>query len=187
MQIRTKSLVSWCVLAAAVAAGAAMGQAGPTGTAQEISRKMGMRNINVHDPSTIVQCGDEYYLYATQMPMFHSKDLVNWTRGPSPISGTLPWTVDAVGGRGNNGGGGFWAPDVIKVKDKYLLFVSISSFGVNTSGIGVMSSPTLDPNDPKYKWTDGGMVVRSQTKDDFNCIDPAALLDTDGKLWLSFG
>jgi arabinan endo-1,5-alpha-L-arabinosidase len=188
MKLHARSLL----LLAAVAAAALpllLGQASaPTTSApQTIARQMGMRNINVHDPSTIVKCGNEFYLYATGMSMFHSTDLVTWTSGRGPITGNLPWTIQAIGGRGNNGGGSFWAPDVIKVKDKYLLFLSISSFGVNTSGIGVLSSPTLDPNDPAYRWTDGGMIVRSQTNDDFNCIDPAAMLDTDGKLWMAFG
>ena len=82
---------------------------------------------------------------------------------------------------------GFSGTDLIKVMDKYFLFVSSSAFGVNTSVIGVLSNPTLDPADPAYKWTDGGMIVKSEQKDDFNCIDPTALYDSDGRLWLSFG
>ena len=31
------------------------------------------------------------------------------------------------------------------------------------------------------------MVIRSVEKDDFNCIDPAAMQDIDGRLWLAFG
>jgi len=30
-------------------------------------------------------------------------------------------------------------------------------------------------------------VVQSRENDDFNCIDPCACQDSDGKLWLSFG
>jgi arabinan endo-1,5-alpha-L-arabinosidase len=167
-----------------------MGQAPPAtgGTAlspADVARKMGMRNIRVHDPSTIVKCGDEYYVYATGMPMFHSKDLINWTAGVSPTAGlSLSWPAEVRGGRG---GGGYWAPDVIMVKDKYFIFLSASAFGVNTSGIGVISSPTLNPDDSAYKWSDGGLVVKSETRDEFNCIDPAAFYDTDGKLWLCFG
>jgi arabinan endo-1,5-alpha-L-arabinosidase len=201
MRRHLKSLLPLSLLAAAVVAGIALGQtpatpsaaaAKPAGapdaaTPQEFARKMGMRTPGVHDPSTIVKCGDQFYVYATGMSMFHSPDLVNWQPGPSPITQQLSWTAQAVPGRANTNPGAFWAPDVIKVKDKYLLFMALSAFGVNTSGIGVMSSPTLDPTDPNYKWTDNGLVVMSKTTDDFNCIDPAALYDTDGKLWLSFG
>ncbi len=160
----------------------------PSEASREISRKMGMRNINVHDPSTIVKSGDEYYLYATGMPMFHSKDLFTWERGPSPVTGPLSWTAEAIGPRGRNAGAGsYWAPDVIQVHNKWFLFLSISGFGVNTSGIGVMTNTTLNPNDPAYKWQDGGLVVKSVTADDYNAIDPAAFLDDDGKLWMAFG
>jgi arabinan endo-1,5-alpha-L-arabinosidase len=186
------------LLAAAIAAGIALGQTAPriivsttpntpTGSPQEVARKMGMRGPGVHDPSTIVKCGNEYFLYATGMSMFRSTDLVNWRSGPSPITQQLSWTAQAVPGRANTNPGAFWAPDVIKVKDKYFLFLSLSAFGVNTSGIGVLSSPTLNPDDPAYKWTDGGLVVMSKTSDDYNAIDPGMILDTDGRLWMAFG
>ncbi len=87
-----------------------------------------------------------------------------------------------------NRGANFWAPDVSKIGDRYVLFFSASSFGRNTSAIGVMTNPTLDPADPAYHWTDRGPVVQShEGQDNFNCIDPAAFADKDGKLWLSFG
>lgn len=153
---------------------------------QALLRQSGSRGIGVHDPSTIVKCNDEYWIFFTgrNTPSIHSKDLITWTRGPLANSAPPPWVRDAVP---QNRGNDFWAPDVIKVGNQYMLFFSASSFGKNTSGIGVATSPTLDPNNPTYKWTDGGIVVQSHENDDFNTIDPAAFLDTDGKLWLTFG
>ncbi len=225
MTFHVRSLLTMSVLAATVAVGIALGQAPatPAGgapatgpTPKDIARQMGMRNVGVHDPSTIVKCGNEYYLYPTGASMFHSQDLITWAQGASPTAGLTQswpaaarsgWTPPARGaaaptpapatgtasapapGRGARGGGGgsFWAPDVIKVKDQYFIFLSTSGFGVNNSAIGVISSPTLNPADPNYKFTEGGLIVRSDTRDDFNCIDPAALYDDDGKLWLAFG
>jgi len=154
--------------------------------AQAVLKRMGNRGIMVHDPSTIAKCKDEYWIFITgrNTPSFHSKDLVNWTNGPRANANPPAWVAEAVPA---NRGADFWAPDVIKVGEKYLLFFSASSFGKNTSAIGVASNPTLDPDDPAYKWTDGGIVVQSRENDDFNTIDPAAFLDADGKLWLSFG
>jgi arabinan endo-1,5-alpha-L-arabinosidase len=148
--------------------------------------RLGSRGVGVHDPSTIVKCKDDYWLFYTGggTPSYHSKDLITWERGPQTFTGNLPWVATAVP---RNRGAGFWAPDVIKVGDRYLLFYSASSFGVNTSAIGVASNPTLDPADPAYKWTDGGMVIASTPTEDFNCIDPAAVLDAQGQLWLAFG
>jgi arabinan endo-1,5-alpha-L-arabinosidase len=87
----------------------------------------------------------------------------------------------------NRSGRDFWAPDVIHIDDRYLLCYSASSFGKNTSAIGLVTNPTLDPDDPKYKWTDQGMVIQSSPRDDFNTIDPALFRDSDGSLWMSFG
>jgi arabinan endo-1,5-alpha-L-arabinosidase len=178
-------------LAVIAAAGLLMGQAGAPNpmpaTPQEVARKMGMQHgVTLHDPSTIVKCGDEFWVFATgkMVPSFHSPDLVNWTSG-GPVLADIPeWVPQEVPGFRS---GSFWAPDVIKVKDKYLLFFSASAFGVNTSTIGVISTPTLTRSDPAYKWTDQGKVVTSHTDDDFNAIDPAAILDTDGRLWMAFG
>jgi arabinan endo-1,5-alpha-L-arabinosidase len=153
---------------------------------QALLRQLGSRGIGVHDPSTIVECNDEYWVFFTgrNTPSIHSKDLVTWARGPLANSTPPAWVKEAVP---QNRGNDFWAPDVIKVGNQYLLFFSASSFGKNTSAIGVATNPTLDPNSPAYKWTDGGVVVQSHENDDFNTIDPAGFLDTDGKLWLTFG
>src|ERR1035441_9278297 len=53
------------------------------------------------------------------------------------------------------------------------LYYALSTFGSRNSAIGLATNPTLDPADPKYNWTDEGMVLRSfQDKDDWNAIDP---------------
>jgi arabinan endo-1,5-alpha-L-arabinosidase len=153
---------------------------------QEFLRQMGNRGIYVHDPSTIVHCNDEFWVFYTGQgtPSLRSKDLVHWSRGPRAMATAPTWVHQAVP---LNRGTDFWAPDIIKVRDKYLLFFAVSSFGKNTSAIGVATNPTLDPADPAFRWTDGGIVVQSHEDDDFNTLDPAAFLDTDQKLWLSFG
>jgi arabinan endo-1,5-alpha-L-arabinosidase len=153
---------------------------------QEFLREMGNCGIGVHDPSTIVRCNDEFWIFYTGFgtPSIHSKDLFHWTRGPRANATAPAWVHQAVP---LNRGGDFWAPDIIRVGDKYLLFFAVSSFGKNTSAIGVAINRTLDPVDPKFGWTDGGIAIRSREDDDFNALDPAAFLDTDGKLWLSFG
>jgi arabinan endo-1,5-alpha-L-arabinosidase len=173
---------------------AALAQAPPTTapaetdtpSPQQILHRMGDRGIRVHDPSTIVRCGDEFWVFCTgpNTPSYRSKDLITWTRGALGVANPPAWVRQAVpGNRGND----FWAPDVMRVGEKYLLFFSVSTFGKNTSAIGVASNPTLDPDDPHYQWTDGGIVVQSKVDDDFNTIDPAVFLDTDGRLWLTFG
>jgi len=81
----------------------------------------------------------------------------------------------------------YWAPDVIKVGDRYLLYYSVSSMGKMTSAIGLVTNPTLDPNDPAYQWTDQGVVVQTQDGSGHNAIDPAIFHDKDGSLWMTYG
>jgi arabinan endo-1,5-alpha-L-arabinosidase len=148
--------------------------------------QLGARNIGVHDPSTIVKCKDVYWIFITGggTPSFYSKDLVTWHRGPRTFSEAPSWVAKAVpGNRGMN----FWAPDVMYHNGRYLLYYSVSTFGRNTSAIGLTTNPTLDPNDPDYKWTDQGIVIQCDPNDDFNTIDPAVLTDQEGNLWMTFG
>ena len=81
----------------------------------------------------------------------------------------------------------FWAPDVTEHDGIYYLYYSASSFGDNTSVIGVATNTTLDPDDPGYRWVDRGEVVGSTSADNFNAIDPGVLTAEDGTPWMAFG
>lgn len=148
--------------------------------------RLGSRQMRVHDPSTIVKCGDEYWLFYTGpgVASLHSKDLVKWERGPAVFTNAPAWAAQAVPA---NRWIYYWAPDVVHLGDRYLLYYAVSSFGQNRSAIGLATNPTLDPADPKFRWTDRGIVVQSTNTDNFNTIDPAITQDADGGLWLAFG
>ncbi|UCD49761.1 MAG: arabinan endo-1,5-alpha-L-arabinosidase [Phycisphaerales bacterium] len=141
--------------------------------------------LSIHDPSTIVKCGGEYWLFATgrRIKSFRSKDFKTWTAGPAVLT-TLPaWHKTAVpGNRGH-----LWAPDVIHHDGRYLLYYSVSTWGVRTSAIGLVSNVTLDPNAPDYRWVDQGLVIQSSDDVNFNAIDPGITLGPDGRLWMTFG
>jgi arabinan endo-1,5-alpha-L-arabinosidase len=159
-------------------------------------KKLGSRGVGVHDPSTIVKCKGEYWMFYTGggVPSYHSKDLITWERGPQVITTSPDWLTKVVpprAGRGPGGPGGripsFWAPDVIHLGDRYMVYFSYSAFGKNTSAIALATNPTLDPCDPAYKWTEQGIVIQSDPNDDYNCIDPAVTTDAEGNLWMAFG
>ncbi len=153
--------------------------------AREVAR-LGSRGVRIHDPSTIVKAGDDYWVFATGLGIrsYHSKDLLTWEQGPRVFDDPPAWAHEVVPAfRGNY----LWAPDVIELDHRCWLFYVISTFGKNTSAIGVATNATLDPADARYKWSDQGVVVRSSDLDDFNAIDPAVTLDADDKLWLAFG
>jgi arabinan endo-1,5-alpha-L-arabinosidase len=146
----------------------------------------GNRDVRVHDPSAMVKCRDEYWIFYTGrgIPSYHSRDMVKWDHGPTVFAKAPAWAAQAVP---RNHWMYYWAPDIIHLGDRYLLYYAVSSFGRNDSAIGLATTPTLDPADPGYQWTDQGIIVQSSAKDDFNAIDPAACLDGQGRLWLAFG
>jgi arabinan endo-1,5-alpha-L-arabinosidase len=148
--------------------------------------QVGSRGVRAHDPSTIVRCKSEFWVFYTGrgIPSYHSKDLRNWEPGPRVFTNSPAWVSEAVPGNRNQY---FWAPDIIYFKDRYLLYYSVSTFGKNTSAIGLASNSTLDPNDSNYLWKDEGIVIQSQETNDFNTIDPSVTLDGKGGLWLAFG
>lgn len=144
------------------------------------------RGIVTRDPSTVVKCKDEFWVFYTGpgVPSYHSKDLVKWEPGPQVFQTAPEWVAKTVPEKRDFH---YWAPDIAQVGDRYLLYYSVSTIGKMNSAIGLATNPTLDPNDPRYHWTDRGIVVQSHEGGDFNTIDPSVFLDDDGSLWLAFG
>ena len=139
----------------------------------------------IHDPSTIVRDDGRYYVFSTGRGISgkSSPDLARWENGAPVFSRPPAWTMRAIPGFT----GKFWAPDVIRLNGKFYLYYSVSTFGKQTSAIGLATCPTLDPSAKNHRWTDAGPVITSTTNSAFNTIDPSVLLDGDGKLWLAFG
>lgn len=149
-------------------------------------------DFSLRDPSRIVRCHGRYYVYATghNIQMYSSKDLLHWVKGQDVLAnsdrldGVPQWARDAVPG---NGSSIVWAPDLLYFHRLYHLYYAFSTFGSASSVIGLVTSPTLDPADRNYRWTDAGLVVRSDPGPGCNAIDPCPIYDRAGGLWLSYG
>ncbi|MCA9263197.1 MAG: arabinan endo-1,5-alpha-L-arabinosidase [Planctomycetales bacterium] len=152
---------------------------------QEILTRYGKCDAAVHDPSSIVKCEQQYWFFATGngISTWHSRDLRAWQRGPRVFRTIPAWVTDVVPSQR----GHFWAPDVIHHNDRYWVYYSVSSFGLNTSAIALVSTKTLDPQSPSYVWTDHGIVIQSDGENDYNTIDPAVIATDTGELWMAFG
>jgi arabinan endo-1,5-alpha-L-arabinosidase len=177
---RAKGLALWLAVAGGLSS--LLAEDGAVADLQPAATRL----VRAHDPSTIVKCKDEYWVFCTGrgLPSYHSRDLRTWTSGPRTITNSPPWVATAVP---QNPGLEFWAPDIMQIGDRYLLYFAVSTWGKNTSAIGLATNPTLDTNDSRYRWTDQGIVVQSRASNDFNTIDPAVCQDSQGKLWLAFG
>lgn len=123
----------------------------------------------IHDPSTIALCNGRFYTYGTGGGSLVSDDGWTWRRGT------------ALPRRG-------LAPDIIHLGDRYYVYVAANIGAQPKAAINVISSKTLDPDSPDYKWEEGGVVASSDGVEDSNAIDPGVFLDpTDGRLWLVYG
>lgn len=138
----------------------------------------------VHDPVMAYEDGT-YYLYFTgqDISQMTSKDLKNWTVTPNGVlDGKLPaWTHDSVPGFEHQ----VWAPDVIHYNNRWYMAYACSTFGKNTSAIGLLSNDKLSDADG---WEDEGCILTSKAKrDNWNAIDPNFVIDDKGNPWLTWG
>lgn len=142
--------------------------------------------LMVHDPVMAYENGT-YYLYATglNVMMATSTDLKKWTVYPQGVLKEIPaWTADSVPEFRRH----IWAPDIIQWRGRWWMTYSCSSFGVNTSAIGLVSNKTLDPNSPDYAWRDEGCVVASKGKrNNWNAIDSNIIIDDNDQAWMTWG
>jgi arabinan endo-1,5-alpha-L-arabinosidase len=168
-----------------------------------------------HDP-VMTKVGEYYYVFYTGglVMEMRSKDLLHWE--PVGAAGAGPGGAAAQPAGGGGGGGGpggrgprtasnalpglpdwvpqqlpgvrgLWAPDISYHNGKWFLYYAASTFGSNTSGIGLATNKNIDPASPDFKWQDDGVVISSKASDYYNCIDPNAFTDNDGTAWLDFG
>ena len=152
----------------------------------------------VHDPS-IIREGSTYYVFSTDpgnqpnnpqngyLAIRCSTDKINWSRCGQVFT-SVPQEILSVFPNFQV----FWAPDVSFFNGLYHVYYAASGFGANHSMIGLVTNATLDSTSPNYKWVDQGIVLTSQTTDNFNAIDPNILIDTDANgntthIWMQYG
>lgn len=190
MSRRTRLLLAAVTVVAVLAAGVTwfVRRPDPYAAALDLSG-----DLAAHDPALVVgQDGEPWYVFSTgdqreaggSIQIRTSVDGREWTYvGTVWDSQDEPaWVAELVPGVRN-----YWAPDIYKHDGTYYLYWAASTFGSNTSVIGLHTSGSLDPDDPGYGWVDRGMVVSSTRGDDFNAIDPGVVQDADGTPWMAFG
>lgn len=136
----------------------------------------------VHDPVMAYEDGTYHAFYTGHhIGTMTSKDRKTWTIRRDGVLKDIPqWTRDSVPGFTNH----IWAPDVIQWKGRWWMAYSCSTFGKNTSAIGLLSASSLARGD----WRDEGCLVASRAqRDNWNAIDANFVEDDNGQLWLTWG
>jgi arabinan endo-1,5-alpha-L-arabinosidase len=138
----------------------------------------------VHDP-TLIKDRDTYYVFSTGILNPDDPGGIFARRSRETLAGhwesldeiPLPeWTLEYDVNH-------LWAPDIVKRGDTYFLYYSASSFGSNTSAIGVTRTKT--PGD-LGSWEDLGPILTSDPSKNYNAID-ASVLHDGSKWWIAFG
>lgn len=142
----------------------------------------------LHDP-VIIREGGTWHVFGsggwTGKPGLSwrtSTDLHAWRDNGSPIAAVPDWAAKAI-----PGAGAIWAPDIHFVEGVFRLYYSVSTGGSMRSVTGFATSPTLDRADPRYAWTDHGLVVESFAGGTYNVIDANFVVDLEENHWLAFG
>lgn len=156
---------------------------------------------NVHDPS-VIATDSFYYAYSTdaiyiphgtninpeEVPTGHiqirkSKDLVNWQfvgwALPSIPADAVTHIHSYTNGKGADG---IWAPYILQYGNIYRLYYSVSSFGTNSSYIGLAIAQS-----PEGPWEDVGCVVKTNPESAMNAIDPSIVTTPEGRQWMHYG
>lgn len=127
--------------------------------------------------------GSEFIAYSTNdgpnVPVARSTDLVHWTFVGDPATGK---ERDALPMLGSWAKRGFtWAPEVLQVGSRYVLYYTASAVKQNAQCIG--AAVASDPYGPFVDNNPGPIVCQTRLG---GSIDPDAFRDADGRLYLYF-
>lgn len=148
---------------------------------------------NSHDPS-IIKDGEWYYSFGTDVAygqplsrvgiqVRRSRDLVAWEFRGWAVNGRPSQGVNYIRQNGGEPFDNVWAPYIIKIGNQYRLYYSQSSAVFKLSATGLLTSDNIEG-----PWEEAGLVVTSNPNIQMtNAIDPAVIVDNEGKHWMYYG
>ena len=180
---RTRALVATLLVVVLVAA-VSLSNVGGAGSSRAAARPSIKAGAPYHNPvfardfpdPSVLRVGADYYAYATTtgweqpgrlFPILRSRDLVHWAYVADAFSGAPAW-----------GGGDWWAPDVIASKGVYYMYYVGKGIDAGTHCIGVATASK--PTGPFIHRA----VIGCGDSHGRGYIDPAPLIDTDGKAYV---
>ena len=129
------------------------------------------------DPSFVKGDDGYFYIFYTATSggrAIRSKDCVNWELAISQVIPRPTW------GDGGINSPMVWAPEVVKIKDKWIFYYSLSGWD-NPIGIGYAVSDKISG-----PYEDKGPLIKGLELKNYNCIDPC-IYQEDGHIYMAVG
>lgn len=137
----------------------------------------------VADPTVVRGDDGKFYCVATGGVMLESDDACEWYVLTTSVIPHPTWADSYYEGKIP----GFWAPDLVKIGNKWMLYYSLSVWG-GACGIGYASADNIrGPYTDHGKLFDSGEVSSRDNIGVNNSIDPQVFVDDDGSVYMVFG
>lgn len=137
----------------------------------------------VADPSVVRGDDGMFYCFATGGVMLNSEDGCEWNVAQFNVIPRPTWGDSYFSGKIPN----IWAPDVVKIKDKWIYYYSLSAWD-GPCGIGyAVSDSVAGPYTDKGRLFDSAEVGSEYSIGVNNSIDPQVFVDDDNKVYMTFG
>lgn len=134
----------------------------------------------VADPSIVKGDDGSLYVFATNQVVLKSDDGCYFEFLTSNLISMPTWWRDIYPDKSSNNFG-LWAPDVIKIKDKWIYYYSLSGWDL-PCGIGYAVA-----DDIEGPYEDKGKLFDINEIGIMNCIDPHVYVEDDGRVFMSVG
>ncbi len=144
-------------------------------------------SAEIADPCVVRDEKGEFWAFATCRRVLHSVDGCEWEKYSDGIIKKPTWGNEHFAAAGKTGAE-LWAPDVVKIKDKWIYYYSISDFSYS-AGIGYAVADEIGG-----PYTDMGRLFWSEeTGEDednpgiWSSIDQQIIFGDDGNIYMVLG
>lgn len=132
----------------------------------------------IADPSVVRGDDGYFYSFSTAYRVLRSEDACNWELYSENIIKWPSWGAE-VSPYDNDYN--LWAPDVVKVGDKWIYYYSLSGWD-KPRGIGYAIADEI-----AGPYEDQGKLFSGDEMGIKNCIDPQTFVDDDGSVYMTVG
>jgi len=143
--------------------------------------------MEIADPCVVRDEKGEFWSFSTCRRVLHSEDGCDWQLWTDSIISKPRWGDEHFRASGHTGAE-LWAPDVVKIKDKWIYYYSISDFGY-AAGIGYATADEIGG-----PYTDQGRLFWSdetgETEENLgirSSIDQQIIFGDDGGIYMVLG